>query len=224
MLVRFFRALIPCILEAQVTFKACIFAPNHLGMACLLFGIPPYSKHGSADYAVAVWAVHTDSAVLYRKSFCAQASILMVNIICSTINPAYTADELHYQLPTIKTSLLLVHPAMLGIAQPTARKTGLPTDRVVLFERLPNSSPASHAAFQELVTEGLSKDSSFVERRLDPGEAKTKLAFLCFSSGTTGRPKVREQTLGCKRIYQYTVQFPTMRSQQMSSSRQCSVN
>jgi len=35
----------------------------------------------------------------------------------------------------------------------------------------------------------LRKDPSFVERHLNPGEAKTKIAFLCFSSGTTGRPK-----------------------------------
>lgn len=32
----------------------------------------------------------------------------------------------------------------------------------------------------------------FVEKRLAPGEAKKKLAFLCFSSGTTGKPKAVE--------------------------------
>ena len=32
--------------------------------------------------------------------------------------------------------------------------------------------------------------ASFEERKLEPGEAKTKLAFLNFSSGTTGKPKV----------------------------------
>jgi 4-coumarate--CoA ligase len=110
--------------------------------------------------------------------------------IYSTANPAYTVDELYYQLSTVKTSLLLVHSDVLDTAQAAAKKASLSIGRVVLFERLPNSIPALHTTFQELITEGLSKDPSFVERRLGPGKAKTKLAALCFSSGTTGRPKV----------------------------------
>ena len=120
--------------------------------------------------------------------------ILLVKSIHSTANPAYTADELHYQLSTVKTSLLLVHPDVLDTAQVAAKKAGLSDDRVVLFERLLNSIPAAHTTFQNLITEGLSADPSFVERRLAPSEAKTKLAVLCFSSGTTGRPKVFTRT------------------------------
>lgn len=40
-----------------------------------------------------------------------------------------------------------------------------------------------------MVREGLARGPSFVERRLELGEAKTKLALLNFSSGTTGKPK-----------------------------------
>ena len=40
-----------------------------------------------------------------------------------------------------------------------------------------------------MVAEGLSKQPTFEERKLQPGEAKTKIALLNFSSGTTGRPK-----------------------------------
>jgi 4-coumarate--CoA ligase len=122
--------------------------------------------------------------------------VLSIQGIHSTANPAYTADELHYQLTTVKTSLLLVHPDVVDTAQVAAKKAGLSVDRVVLFECLPNSIPASHPTFQDLITEGLSKDISFVEKRLAPGEAKTKLAVLCFSSGTTGRPKVCARTFG----------------------------
>lgn len=45
-------------------------------------------------------------------------------------------------------------------------------------------------SLDELVSEGLSSPASFEEIRLAPGEGKSKLAFLSFSSGTTGRPKV----------------------------------
>ena len=51
------------------------------------------------------------------------------------------------------------------------------------------SSPRPHATVEELVAAGLSKLPVFEERQLRPGEAKTKLALLCFSSGTTGKPK-----------------------------------
>lgn len=105
-------------------------------------------------------------------------------------------DELHYLLTTVKPSLLLVHPLVLGTAQAAAKKAGLPADRVVVFEHLPNSISTSQLSFQSLVTEGLSKDRSFIEKRLARGESKTKIAFLCSSSGTTGRPKVRELTTG----------------------------
>lgn len=43
-----------------------------------------------------------------------------------------------------------------------------------------------------LVTFGMSLPP-FSQRTLNPGEAKTKLAFLSFSSGTTGLPKERGQ-------------------------------
>ena len=43
---------------------------------------------------------------------------------------------------------------------------------------------------EDLIEEGLVQRQAFSERKLAPGEGKKKLAFLSFSSGTTGRPKV----------------------------------
>ena len=37
---------------------------------------------------------------------------------------------------------------------------------------------------------GCQKPRTFYERPLDPREGKTKIALLCWSSGTTGQPKV----------------------------------
>src|ERR1700683_3768261 len=53
-----------------------------------------------------------------------------------------------------------------------------------------HSSPSVQYTLEDLVAEGLNIEPHFVERRLAPREAKTKVAFLSFSSGTTGRPKV----------------------------------
>jgi acyl-coenzyme A synthetase/AMP-(fatty) acid ligase len=42
----------------------------------------------------------------------------------------------------------------------------------------------------DLIEHGLNQEAKFAECRLEPGEAKTKVAFRLFSSGTTGKPKV----------------------------------
>jgi 4-coumarate--CoA ligase len=60
----------------------------------------------------------------------------------------------------------------------------------VLLNSPSNSVYLAHSTLDDLVAEGLNKEPHFVERRLQPREAKTKVAFLSFSSGTTGKPKV----------------------------------
>ena len=63
------------------------------------------------------------------------------------------------------------------------------TDHIILMDRPEKPSPIPLPTISDLVKEGLSQYPSFKERKLNPGEAKTKLAFLSFSSGTTGKPK-----------------------------------
>ncbi|KAI0356902.1 acetyl-CoA synthetase-like protein [Trametes cingulata] len=103
-----------------------------------------------------------------------------------TANPSYTAEELVYQLDTTKAKLLFVHPANLSIALDAVRAIGIPADCVVLFDPVPGSTRPN---VQDLVVRGLRETQQFTERRLKAGEAKTKLALLCFSSGTTGKAK-----------------------------------
>lgn len=105
----------------------------------------------------------------------------------SPANPGYTAEELAHQLTLSGSRLLVTHAASLPAATEAAKIAGLPLDRVIVLGRTP--SPSRHPTVDELVAAGLSKLPQFVERRLSPGEAKTKVAFLCFSSGTTGKPK-----------------------------------
>jgi acyl-coenzyme A synthetase/AMP-(fatty) acid ligase len=72
-----------------------------------------------------------------------------------------------------------------------AKQSGIPHDRLVLLDGservIPNFSGNN---IHNLIEHGLSQEPNFVERRLEPGEAKTKVALLLFSSGTTGKPKV----------------------------------
>lgn len=60
---------------------------------------------------------------------------------------------------------------------------------MILLKRLPDS-PADVPTLDELVEEGLTSTAPpFTEYKMKAGEAKTKMGFYCFSSGTTGRPK-----------------------------------
>ncbi|TBU21456.1 amp dependent CoA ligase [Dichomitus squalens] len=120
------------------------------------------------DYPVIIWAVHRLDGVV------------------TTANPMYTSEELGYQLQLTKTRLLFVHPLALNAALDAARAAGLPQDRIVLLEPLPSSSCMN---VHDLVKFGLRERQAYRERQLEPGEARTKLALLLFSSGTTGKPK-----------------------------------
>ena len=99
--------------------------------------------------------------------------------------------------------MLFLHPDSLSVGLAAARAAGIRSDRIVLFDR-PHAadltSPPPAAAelgvdvralitLEELVHEGLAQPRRWAEPRLKPGEGKTKLALLFFSSGTTGRPK-----------------------------------
>ncbi|KAI0325523.1 amp dependent CoA ligase [Cubamyces sp. BRFM 1775] len=127
------------------------------------------------DYPVAIWAVHRLGGIV------------------TGANPTYTADELTYQLSATKARVLLAHPSALPVALAAARGAGIPPERVVLFDdaaAAATDAPArGHVTVEQLVAEGVEQTQRFVERRLGPGEGKRKLAFLSFSSGTTGRPK-----------------------------------
>ena len=66
---------------------------------------------------------------------------------------------------------------MLEAALAAARSSGIPENRVILIRPLPKSSPnQGFVTVDEAVANGLRHSPSFVERKLHPGEAKTKVA------------------------------------------------
>lgn len=90
--------------------------------------------------------------------------------------------------------LVITHPACLRTAVSAARRAGIPDTHVVVFDEVPGSA---HPSVEALIQEGLRMDQCFIERKLKPGEARSKIALLNFSSGTTGKPKVR---VSCSQI------------------------
>ncbi|KAF7297833.1 Phenylacetyl-CoA ligase [Mycena kentingensis (nom. inval.)] len=122
------------------------------------------------DYVVAIWAVHRLGGII------------------SPANPDFNAHELEYQLNATKAKLIIVHPESVQAATAAAKLVGLPLDRMLVFDVDGFSAPKSLITVNSLVKKGAGM-KAVPERTLKPGEGKTKLALLSFSSGTTGRPK-----------------------------------
>ena len=99
-------------------------------------------------------------------------------------NPGYMAEELAHQLSLSKATLLILHPAFLKTAKSAMQQAGMPQDRIVLMESPPSQTP--YSTVDELVHFGMQNPPNFNEIHLKAGQAKTTLAFLSFSSGTTG--------------------------------------
>lgn len=126
----------------------------------------------SADYPIAIFATHRLGAVP------------------SPANPSYNPAELQHQLQLSKSCLMFVHSTCLGNAIEAAKLVGMETGRIVLLDGAGGENKGIRT-LESLIQEGLAHEPSFIERKLQPGESKTKLSYLCFSSGTTGKPKVR---------------------------------
>ncbi|KAF8208726.1 phenylacetyl-CoA ligase [Mycena galopus ATCC 62051] len=121
------------------------------------------------DYPIAIWAVHRLGGII------------------SPANPDFGRKELEYQLKATKATLIITHPDALETSVSAAQTIGLSPDRILVFD-VQDTPPTKFVTVDHLVKRGLQM-KAFSERKLNPGEGKTKLAFLSFSSGTTGTPK-----------------------------------
>jgi acyl-coenzyme A synthetase/AMP-(fatty) acid ligase len=101
--------------------------------------------------------------------------------IISPANPDFGPKELEYQLKATKAAFIITHPDALETSASAAQSIGLSPERILVFD-VPGASTAKLVTVNDLVKRG-SQLEVFTERKLRPGEGKTKLAFLSFSSG-----------------------------------------
>lgn len=147
----------------------------------------------SISFPIAVWATHRLGATV------------------SPANPAFMAKELSFQLETSNSKLLFVSedPVSLKNGFEAAKLANISRDRVVIVQEpitVLKYSESNYGRVQRksqgawtlagLIEEGRdivkAKGESVLastRHKLKPGEGKTKIAFLSFSSGTTGLPK-----------------------------------
>ncbi|KAL6157376.1 hypothetical protein ACJQWK_06725 [Exserohilum turcicum] len=102
--------------------------------------------------------------------------------IVTPANPAYSAEELAYQLKNSEAKALVTTKAFMKTALEAARKVGLASDRVIL---LGAERDETHQCKHWSSIRKTSGALRYRRRKADPED----LAFLAYSSGTTGLPK-----------------------------------
>nr|POE82670.1 putative 4-coumarate--coa ligase 1 [Quercus suber] len=103
--------------------------------------------------------------------------------IVSPANPGYTVEELAFQLKNSGAAALVTQLAHVKIAAAACKNVGIPEERIILIGDAKDSS----AYFKHFTSiRNISGATRYRRTKVDPVK---DLAFLVYSSGTTGHPK-----------------------------------
>ncbi|KAG6181293.1 hypothetical protein E4U34_004591 [Claviceps purpurea] len=103
--------------------------------------------------------------------------------VASPANPTYTVDELARQLSDSKAAALVTQAPFLNKAVEAAQKAGIPLDRVLLMGDGKDAS-GKYRHWRDLTAK-----EAWLQPRKTVVDPKKDLAYLVYSSGTTGLPK-----------------------------------
>ncbi|KAI8367382.1 hypothetical protein EDC96DRAFT_506608 [Choanephora cucurbitarum] len=123
---------------------------------------------------VAVFAPNQyDHAILYFSLLAAECTV-------SPGNPNYTEAEFEHQIRTSEAKAIVTVPELLPVLTRIAERQAIPQDRIFLFghQTVEKARPFRSIASQHY--------APICTRQINP---KQDLAFICFSSGTTGVAK-----------------------------------
>ncbi|GJJ68704.1 4-coumarate--CoA ligase [Entomortierella parvispora] len=113
---------------------------------------------------------------------------LILGAITTTVNSAYTAQELAYQLKDAGASTMVAHPELLSVAIEGASMVGMPRERIFLFGTEAKDGFLPYSTLMPSLDQ--SREGQLVEvLEMDEQTAKTTTALICYSSGTTGKSK-----------------------------------
>ncbi|KAM0282258.1 hypothetical protein ACHAQH_003122 [Verticillium albo-atrum] len=108
--------------------------------------------------------------------------------IVTPASAAYSAPELEHQLRSSGAHALFTCVPLLETALKAAKAAGIPDERIFILASPGSTAKVPFVTLDELVEEG--KKLPAVETlRWSKGQGARQVAYLCYSSGTSGLPK-----------------------------------
>lgn len=103
--------------------------------------------------------------------------------VLSPANPGYTANELAFQLKDAGAKAIVTQTPYLAVAKAAASQAEIPEDRIILMgDDRDDSMKVKHFSS----VQNIAATARYRKTKVDPMK---DLAFLVYSSGTTGHPK-----------------------------------
>lgn len=131
--------------------------------------------------------------------------VLWAGGVASPANPLYTVDELTFQLTNSGAKALVTQLEFLSKARDAAKRANIPDERILLLGE--QGDPEGRIRHWSSI-----RSTAFTSRQQKTKlQAKKDLAFLVYSSGTTGLPKG-------VRLTHYNVVSNLMQNEQMDGS------
>jgi 4-coumarate--CoA ligase len=96
-------------------------------------------------------------------------------------NPTYQVDELEHQIKDSDAKVIVVGKSVIEVAKAAAIRCGIADHNIYITEE------EDHEHFKSIWS--LASFEELEPRRLSAQEAKQRTAFMCYSSGTTGKAK-----------------------------------
>lgn len=126
------------------------------------------------DYLPLCWAVHKLGGIL------------------TAANAAYSAGDLEFQLKHSGAKAIFTSALQLETTKEACAKAGIPPSRIFILP-IPDQiagdiSTAGHKTIDDFIAEG-TKLPKLPTLNWKEGDGAKKVAFLCYSSGTSGLPK-----------------------------------
>jgi len=112
-------------------------------------------------------------------------SLLAITTPFALFSTYATAWEMMHSLTTSKVTHVFVHADLLLRLLPVARKIGIPEDHIYILEGRPRTIPAP-TSFEQMIQNVRNNN---IPREPVREAGKDTLAYLVFSSGTSGLPK-----------------------------------
>ena len=109
--------------------------------------------------------------------------LLWAGGIASPVNPLYTVEELAFQLTNSKAKAIITQKPFLKVVREAAKKAGIPEKRIILLGDEHDES----GKFKHFTSvKSTAYCGQYAPTKVNP---RKDLAFLVYSSGTTGMPK-----------------------------------